>query len=250
MQSEFPLALELKSGVKLLIITLLVIFVLSLLPGLDVFIDQLYLEPLQIKVWQNFTYMFVHTDVSHLFFNLIGVFFIGNALETRMGSRGFLSFFCICGLGGAVATHLIALFDLGGPTLGASGAIYGLLYACYYFYPKAIVHLYFVFPVKIKWLLLFIGAMDMIMLFDPNSQYAHYAHLGGLFTGMFYLKYGNSFSRWQIAMRHESIEKEQEKIEDIKLKVDDILKKISENGMASITVKEKKFLEKSSKKYR
>ncbi len=250
MQSEFPIVRGLKPGVKFLILLILAIFVFSFIPIFKVFVTQLCLEPLEIKVWQNVTYMFVHTEVFHMFFNLMGIFFIGNAIEAKMGQREFLSFFCICGLGGAIATHLVYLFGVGGLTLGASGAIYGLLYACYYFYPQTVVYLYFVFPVKIKWLLLFYGMMDLIMLFNSESKYAHYAHLGGLFTGMVYMNYGSRISRWQIEMKQKNVEKEEEKIEKLKLKVDEILDKISKSGMGSLTAKEKKFLEKSSKKYR
>jgi membrane associated rhomboid family serine protease len=250
MQSEFTISREFRPGVKFIIITCCVMFFISIFPQLQGFINELSLYPLSAKIWQNLTYMFLHSNGFHLFSNMLGLFFIGLSVESRMGTKDFLAYFIICGLGAAVATHIFGLMGYNNPIVGASGAYYGILYACYFYYPKAEIYLYFVFPVKLKWLLLFLVAIDFLMLFDPTSKVAHFAHLGGLITGIIYLKYAGSVKHWQHERQKQTEIKEHEQLEDIKLKVDDILEKISKDGMGSLTPKEKKFLEKSSKRYR
>lgn len=250
MSQNFPQSdYQNKFGIKFLLISNFALFILTKLPGIKSNMPEFMLEPLTFKVWQNLTYMFLHTDGFHFFFNMLTLFFIGRSVEDAMGTKKFLQFYVLCGVGGAIATHLIGLFGVGGVTLGASGAIFGLFYACYYYNPEAIVHVYFIFPVKLKWVLLVLGGFNLLMLFDENSGVAYYAHLGGLLTGILYFQLRVRVTQWLKNRSHKKHIKEVKANEDMKIKVDELLQKISREGMGALTSKEKKYLEKSSKKY-
>jgi membrane associated rhomboid family serine protease len=250
MYSEFTFGRELKPGIKIISLICTAIFICSFLPGISIFIEHLVLKPLGVEVWQNITYMFVHTSALHFFGNILSLVLIGRAVEMRMGNKEFIIYFLICGLGGAITTHLIALTGGGGYTLGASGAIFGVFYACYYYYPDQVLHFNFIFPIKLKWLLLFMGAFDLIMLFSAESRVAHYAHLGGLLTGIAYMRYANSFNQWKVEKKHLTKLREEKEVIDMKLQVDDILDKINKQGMGALSEQEIKFLKNSSKQYK
>ncbi|HEY7791892.1 MAG TPA: rhomboid family intramembrane serine protease [Vicinamibacterales bacterium] len=161
---------------------------LGLVPGLV--IDRFY-------VWQPVTYLFVHAGFFHILFNMFVLWMFGVELERLWGTRFFLKFYFICGIGAAAATLLISVlpFSFAVPiyysdTIGASGALYGLLVAYALYFPEQPVYMYFLFPIKMKYFVLIIGAIAFFSSFSTaGGGIANVAHLGGLLVGYLYLSY-------------------------------------------------------------
>ncbi len=147
-----------------------------------------YLVVHKLFLWQLGTYLFLHGGIGHIFFNMFALWMFGSELERYWGPRAFLKFYFVTGIG---AGFLSVLADPSGtaPTIGASGAIYGVLMAYGMMFPNRYVYLYFLFPVKVKY---FVGVLGLIAFFSslsaPGSTIAHVAHLGGMMVAFFYLK--------------------------------------------------------------
>jgi membrane associated rhomboid family serine protease len=144
-------------------------------------------------IWQFVTYMFLHNGVFHLFFNMLTLFMFGNELERYWGTRRFLTYYFVTGIGAGICSWLVVpAFSKEGALnviLGASGAIYGLLLAYGVTYPNRIVYLNFLLPLKVKWLVVIMGAMAFLSSLPRNdSGVANIAHLGGMVIGYLYLK--------------------------------------------------------------
>lgn len=139
--------------------------------------------------WQLFTYMFLHGDFWHLLLNMFALWMFGAELENTWGSKRFLTYYIICGVGAGVCNLLIApLFTTVGPTVGASGAIYGILVAFGYLFPNRNIYIYGLIPVKAKYLVLFYMLLEIFSIAGrSNSGIAHMAHLGGGVVGLIYL---------------------------------------------------------------
>ena len=138
--------------------------------------------------WQLFTYMFLHEGLAHVGFNMFALWMFGIEVEYLWGTKKFLIYYFICGLGGAVSHLLLSgFFGMAtGPMLGASGAIFGVLIAFGLTFPDRWIYFYFLIPIKAKW---FIGAyiaLEVYSLWNPNDSVAHLAHLGGAVTGIIY----------------------------------------------------------------
>jgi len=275
--------------IKMLLIANAAVFLIVMFLGnfrigdypLVVFLNQAFaLMPIGegFAVWQLFTYMFMHASFSHIFFNMFALWMFGMELENSWGSRKFLTYYLVCGLGAGLANLLIApLFTSTGPTVGASGAIYGVLLAFGMLFPDRLIYIYFFVPIKAKY---FVG---LYMIFEfvtvglgGSDGIAHFAHLGGAFVGLVYiLSDGYDFSflprlfrpnrsrtDWsspgQVWQDSQNISDAQ--IYDIKdhksdqtqattqHQIDEILDKISRGGYQSLTDEEKKILFEASKK--
>jgi len=158
-------------------------------------------------VWQLATYMFLHGGFFHIAFNLLALWMFGRELESLWGTRKFLRFYFITGIGAAVMTTLV------GPnsytvTIGASGAIYGLLAAYGLLFPDRIILLYFVLPIRAKYLVLILGLITFwSSISATGGGIAHVAHLGGMIFGWLYLRgpkwpklgnpLGGAYRRWK-----------------------------------------------------
>lgn len=197
LQEYFP------PGVKWLLIINVVIYVLGFLGGLffpqDVF-EAFGLVPADVvfwgQVWQVVTYMFLHGSVLHLVLNMLGLWFFGPVLERDWGTRRFLQYYFLCGVGAALCVIGVAFLVhwYRGPseallrTIGASGAIYGVLLAYGVLYPDAQVLYQFLFPIKAKYFVLIVGAVAFFSSFSPGRGISHTAHLGGMIFGYVFLK--------------------------------------------------------------
>ena len=225
------------------------------------------------RPWTAVTYMFVHGGFMHLFMNMLALFFFGPPLEQKWGSRFFLRFYLVTGLGGAAFSVL--LYSLTGPTImvGASGAIFGLLVAFALNWPDAKIFLYFVFPVPAKWFVAGLGALTLLSTMQGSADgVAHWAHLGGLVTGFVYLRYGERIGRFaQRALYKERPAptrkrksggksrpappppppgRRRRRVDGDSLdEVDRILDKIRADGMDSLSVRERAFLDEVSRQY-
>jgi len=171
---------------RLLIANVVIFFVTSaqpLLARLLAFVPALVLQ----RPWSVLTYMFVHAGFAHLLFNMIGLFFFGPRLEQRLDSRGFLALYFVSGIGGALFSFL---FEPRAAVVGASGAVYGVLLAFAYYWPREKIYIWGVLPIEARWLALMLLAVSLYSgLSGAQSGVAHFAHLGGLALGFGYLKY-------------------------------------------------------------
>ncbi len=186
-------------GVKWLLIAnaiVFVIFFLSYGTWLDDYVFRyLRLYPLDVipglKIWEPATYLFLHATFWHLFFNMIGLWMFGADLERTWGTQLFLKFYFLCGIGAGfcvVAADLIT-GPTNIPTIGASGAIFGVLLAYGMLFPDNLIWIWFLFPVKAKYFVLGFGVITFLyMVKAPGSGVSHVAHLGGMLIGYLYLR--------------------------------------------------------------
>jgi membrane associated rhomboid family serine protease len=151
----------------------------------------------QLRVWQLGTYMFLHGGLFHILFNMLALWMFGVELERTWGSRYFLKYYFVCGVGAALTTVLLSFvpgsfgeqlyYSL---TIGASGAVYGVLLAYAMYFPNRPIYMYFVFPIPAKYFVAIIGAISLLSSMGGGGGIAHTTHLGGLVAGYFYLKGG------------------------------------------------------------
>ncbi|MBI5022460.1 MAG: rhomboid family intramembrane serine protease [Ignavibacteriales bacterium] len=245
---------------------------------LSVFIDTILpLYPIGsgFYVWQLFTYMFMHGGLMHLLFNMLALWMFGMELENLWGSKKFFLYYMLCGLGAGLSNLFIApLFAAGGPTVGASGAVYGVLIAFGMLFPERPIFIYFLLPIRAKYfVLLYIGIEIYAGVTGTMDGIAHFAHLGGAAVGFLYLiaeRKGFSFDRFipRRKMTYVSGGKEyeyassgradiadasyfdlrDERKSDAEKSVDDILDKINQHSYQSLTEEERRILFEASKK--
>jgi membrane associated rhomboid family serine protease len=142
------------------------------------------------SLWQLVTYMFLHGDMQHLFFNMLGLFFFGIQLERYMGSREFLLFYFVCGF--AAGLFSFVAYMLSGAyaivLIGASGAIYGVLLAFAAFFPRADIYVFGIIPVRAPILVLIYAGIEIFnQVAGRRGGVAHLTHLAGLAAAYGYL---------------------------------------------------------------
>lgn len=152
---------------------------------LDRYLDLYPIGTPYFKPHQFITYMFMHADVGHIFFNMFAVYMFGSMLENIWGAKRFLNFYLLCGLGAAAVQLAISSFNNEFTVLlGASGAVFGLLVAFAMMFPNTELQIYFVLPVKAKYLVIGYGLFELYNGFFAHDNVAHFAHLGGLAVGI------------------------------------------------------------------
>jgi membrane associated rhomboid family serine protease len=143
-------------------------------------------------VWELVTYLFLHWGFFHIIFNMFALWMFGSDLERMWGRHKFLFYYFLTGIGaGACDVLLNAIIPSRIPTatIGASGAIYGLLLAYGITFPERPIYLYLIVPIKAKWFVVIMGAIEFVSSFSaPGSGISHVAHLGGMLFGFFYLR--------------------------------------------------------------
>lgn len=184
-------------AVKILIITNVVAFVLNLIIG-NVMTLRLGLSPQavfeQLALWQPFSYMFLHSTggFGHILINMLSLWMFGTELERTWGTRFFTKYYLVTGIGAAATSLLLSMWidDIYySVTVGASGAIYGLLLAYGMYFPHRPIYLYFIFPIPARVFVMIVGAIAFLSAMSgPGGGVAHSAHLGGLVVGYLYLK--------------------------------------------------------------
>ncbi|MBS1638230.1 MAG: rhomboid family intramembrane serine protease [Bacteroidetes bacterium] len=177
---------------------------------LDKYLDLYFFKSHYFKPHQFITYMFMHskTDPTHIIFNMLAVYMFGSILENLWGSKRFLNFYILCGLGAAAAQYAVDFYHYreiinsvggtlspemdsqlkyyydGGGTLGASGAVFGLLAAFAMMFPNTYLYLYFAIPIKAKYFVLGYAVIEFFSgSFGLEPGVAHFAHLGGAAVG-------------------------------------------------------------------
>jgi len=147
-----------------------------------------YLVISQLFVWQPFTYLFLHAGFFHLLFNMFGLWMFGSELERYWGGRKFLGFFFFTGAGAGLLS-ILAHPSSPIPTIGASGAVYGVLMAYGMMFPDRLVYVSFLIPVKVKYFVAILGAIAFLSAFaSTGTAVDHFAHLGGMAFAFLYMK--------------------------------------------------------------
>lgn len=144
-----------------------------------------------LEVWRFVTYMFLHGGLGHLLFNMLGLWMFGTQIEARWGSRPFLLYYLVCGLGGALTYGVFNLFGMESfvPMVGASGAVYGILLAYGLMFPEAVILIFFIVPMKAKYAVVLFGLIELLStVSDSGGGVAHLAHLGGMAAGFLFLR--------------------------------------------------------------
>jgi membrane associated rhomboid family serine protease len=192
--------------IKMLLITNVVIFILQELflglltvggaPLRYYVMGWFALQPVESGTfypWQLISYQFMHGGLGHLFFNMLALWMFGSEMESLWGSRRFLAFYLLAGIGAGLAQLAVgAITGSGAPTVGASGAIQGVMIAFGFMFPdRPILMFPIFFPIPAKiFVLIWIG-IDLISGLTGNDGVAHFAHLGGALTGYLLLRFGD-----------------------------------------------------------
>lgn len=145
-------------------------------------------------VWEFLTYIFLHGHPLHLLLNMLILWYFGSEIEMKIGEKEFFVFFLVCGIGAGLFNFGVNLLfndvsRLTQPIIGASGAIYGILAAYGIFFGNRYFLVFFLFPMKAKYFVLVMAAIELITGVQANSSdnVAHFAHLGGMVIGAAYI---------------------------------------------------------------
>ncbi|MEI6349318.1 MAG: rhomboid family intramembrane serine protease [Bacteroidota bacterium] len=190
-----------------------------------------YFESTFFKPYQLITYMFMHGNINHIFFNMFALWMFGSVIENYWGPKRFLIFYFVTGIGAGLMQMGVNYFEISqlkasmsaeqinlilnegqsailehknfidssmahlnslmnSTTVGASGAVFGLLLAFGMLFPNSLIYMYFLFPIKAKWFVIGYGAIELYMGFNGSTDgIAHFAHLGGMLFGLFLILY-------------------------------------------------------------
>jgi membrane associated rhomboid family serine protease len=207
-------------------------------------------------VWQLITYQFLHGGFFHILINMFILWMFGVELERAWGAISFLRFYLLCGVAAGVS---MVLFNYGPmPTVGASGAILGLLGAYATYWPERDVYLWGIIPMKVKHFVLMIGIISLLAgISETNAGIAHMAHLGGLLMGLFYCRFGNPqnpllgpVSRWlgrrKTNKKRKEWEETQKKRDDLMEEADNILDRMQNKTWENVTDSDKERIQEIS----
>ena len=199
-------------GVKWLLIVnigLFILYFLAVRSGLGALFQHFALVPAAVvellAVWQLVTYLFLHDPggFSHILGNMFMLWMFGTDLERAWGTKRFLQYYFLCGIGAGLC--VVAGNALAGTmntrTIGCSGAIYGLLLAYGMLWPDRVILFNFLFPIKAKYFVMIMGAIAFLSSFgSSDSGVSHIAHLGGMIFGYLFLKRGRLEGGFWMAM--------------------------------------------------
>ena len=246
-----------------------------------------YVGASDFRPYQFVTYMFMHGGFAHLFFNMFALWMFGNSIENVWGPKRFLIFYFVCGIGAGLTQELVQYIQLSDivenyqyvrmgnrsipvdeylnmlTTVGASGAVYGILLAFGMMWPNSRIYIYFAIPIKAKWFVIIYGLIELFSGFSSIDNVAHFAHVGGMLFGLgliLYWRYKAGIWRpkFNFGFKKKDFDNfnfrpksdwdyNKERADDQR-RTDEILDKISKGGYDSLTKEEKEFLFRQSKK--
>ncbi len=239
-------------------------------------VDQLG-EPYNFQIWQFITYQFMHGSFTHILFNMFMLWMFGMEIANIMGPRKFLIFYLACGIGAGLFQIFLSplLGSVLAPTIGASGAVFGVMIAFAMFFPDRYILFYFLIPIKAKYLIAILFLFEFVSVNEPTIV-AHLAHIGGAVTGFLFVildrnynfRFDNLFNlfkhnrkfgsttkfRKPRKFRETDIEEaefyelDSDKEEITQEEIDRILDKISQSGYQNLTEREKRILFEASKR--
>ncbi len=178
--------------VNLIIINCLGLMATTIFPTLSLYLGLHSPQSPMFKLYQVVTYMFLHGSLSHLFFNMFALWMFGRTLENIMGAKRFLTYYMVCGVGAGLLQLGIGVVSPYYLTVGASGAVFGLLLAFGMLFPNAVIMLLIPpIPIKAKWFVVIYGVLELFLGMGNFSgdNIAHFAHLGGMLWGLGLLLY-------------------------------------------------------------
>jgi len=252
---------EYRSGTDSLVMKLLIahgiFFLVQMFAGQNIESMMIYflgLRPAAVihngYIWQLVTYMFPHGDGFHFFFNMYAVMLFGMSVEQTWGSKKFLGYYFFTGIGAGISIFIINYFIIGGyaavnPTIGASGAVFGLLLAFGILFPDAQLLLFFVLPIRAKYLVVLYGGIELYLMISSGGGggISHVGHLGGiLFGGIYFLVFGKGRQgikarRFKEKLKNE-IQKRETQIRPVQKTGNpllDILKKVRTRGVDALS---------------
>ncbi len=209
------------------------------------------------RPWTILSYMFLHAGWSHLFFNMLGLFFFGPRLELELGGKNFLWLYFISGVMGALLSFVLSPMTA---IVGASGAVYGVMLGFAFYWPKEPMYVYGLMPVQSRYLIIVMTLLSVYGGFGGSADgIAHFAHLGGFAGGYLFLRLinrktlsathanlpaspsvsQNDLSRWSRIQRDQLHPVNREEL-------DRILHKLNSTGITSLTPIEMEFLNRFS----
>lgn len=233
---------------------------LTLYPPAVLGLDQAYIPGIPFRPWTPVSYMFLHANMSHIVFNMIGLFFFGPRLEAKLGGKGFLYLYFLSGFGGALLSFP---FAFGVPVVGASGAVYGVLLGFAYYWPREHIYIWGILPVQARWLgaFLILGSLYSGVT-GSGGNVAHFAHLGGIAAGLGYLRWrewhtGKGRRDFQRKVRQTpsmdtSDQETERRWATIRIdglhelnrgEVEELLAKVEASGVRSLSPEERQFLD-------
>jgi len=238
-----------------------VMYVLTLVvPGLG---DALMFVPALFpsRPWSIITYMFLHGGFGHIFFNMLALYFFGPRVEARLGGRRFLGLYLTSGIVGGLLSFTSPMIGV----IGASGAVYGVMFAYAHYWPRDVVHIWGVLPVEVRWLVVGLTVLSLVSGFGgAGDGIAHFAHLGGFLGAFIYLRVldrttgARRFRAQAVAAPRPALETgasamarwsriSREGLHPVNLEeLDRILAKIQQEGVGRLTADERDFLERFS----
>lgn len=228
---------------------------------------------INFQIWRVLTFQFLHANLSHLLFNMVGLFFFGRQVELLMGQRPFLLYYLLCGVAGVIfytfLFYMPGIFDnytIDQAMIGASAGILGLLSVFMVHAPRAKVLLFFFIPMEVKtFAMLFFAFETVNVLFDWHNAGGSAGHLGGALFGLFLMKNPRAFAKLSALANGKTGGKKRvygsrhTRVQDAEIvnerlspyeesrEVDRILDKISQKGFESLSSEERETLNKARK---
>ena len=220
------------------------------------------------QVWRFVSYQYLHDGLGHIFWNMLLLYFLGTIMEQRWGQRKFLILYTLFGIIGAILYAALLGFRViqGGAMIGASGSVLGLVGACAVAEPEIRVLLFFILPVRIRTVAIFVAIISLVMIMgaETGRRTADACHLGGLAAGALWAwmevkgiirlpsrvsgEIGPTGRKWvQVKIRKGAWERKQKRQQAQQAEIDRILRKIHEKGLNSLSRKEKQLLQEASK---
>jgi membrane associated rhomboid family serine protease len=205
-----------------------------------------------VQPWTLVTYMFVHASVTHILFNMLALYFFGPRVEERLGSRRFITLYLLSGVSGAVVSMI---FARNAPIVGASAAVFGVMFAFAKFWPTAQIYIMGILPLQARVAVMLMAAAALWSgIQGSRGGVADFAHLGGFVGGWFYLAWldrragTKQFRSKTVASVSKDVLTNYKRIDTGSIhevnrdEVNRILDKISASGLSSLTAQEKLFL--------
>jgi membrane associated rhomboid family serine protease len=198
----------------------------------------------KLQLWRPVTYQFLHGGMPHIFFNMLGLFFLGPTLERYWSSKRFLIFYLSCGVAGGLFYLLLVIIGFlpALPMVGASGAILGMLAACAILFPHFVVFI-FLFPVPIRVAAIAFTAIYLIVVITRGANAGgDAAHLAGMAAGAIYVFSQSWRAKLRLKIRSSRLQKKITAERNLQVELDRILQKVHDSGIHNLTPKEKKIL--------
>jgi membrane associated rhomboid family serine protease len=202
--------------------------------------------------WSIVTYMFMHAGISHIFWNMLGLYFFGSRVEARLGAKRFLQLYFISGISGAILSFV---FSPGAAIVGASAAIFGIMMAFAMFWPRDQIMIWGIIPIEARWLVVLTTIITLFSIrTGADGGVAHFAHLGGYIGAFLFLRLidpAKTVARFRAKtiapMPNERLgnwkKVDLQKVHEVnREELNRILDKINTSGLASLTPTERLFL--------